>query len=1038
MADRKNSWSDMFFEAATGAQGAANGRKAAPASANVAASGVQNAQNAVRKTPVEKGGGFREASAESADILRRTGNEAQRALANSLRAVSEKNTANLNGTVVETADATSFVYENGENGGAKRRFELRISNDDLQTFNVQDCRPYREQDNALINTSRAVRRQKLFATWEQEGALEALASVYPFVPFPYQLKNVRIMLNRFEGKGVFGDQVGLGKTVEALMTAHAMFVSGAIRNALIVVPSNTRMGWIREITEKFPAPILELRNRSDCEGERMSFEQVKALIAADNKNNVKGNRVYIVTEKMLRDNFKDILEAEGERNRAAMLQQEMSFEEKKCLSEVRHILTTGAFGDETCEPEAVLGIHGYGETDLELVDTTLWSLTIPKCEEMKNILQAALVRYRTYAGRADMSEVREKIRQATEICRDLEDEIAEMSESVRRNALSEEDVFASGGIDLLIVDEVHSFYSGESGENNTDGETEKAIDFLAERVNKKYCILMSATPVRESLDNVFDLVRILGGIRTDGDREEERNRFFETFCRIKGDRSFALTRMVFDSDRRRSFFGVINNFFTRRRIGGVAEDMKGGFYEKGTDGAYIPFPRLPDAQQSWLKGYGERICAARKLMYLQEDKGVSEAQRLATEEYGCWLANKPAEGGEDTRRHTRAAVDAVLIDVANDNTRPVLVRKKAHGMADWRRRHKKGIAVLTDVQDAEVSSDVLVRILQDVDLALRGKQLPDVPARKGRLIGAVSAGERETFKNRLWSDAAVAYVSRGSNTDKATGKRETDIRGSLAKKLMALKGEGKALPLSFEGRKAGVLVISNKSRMEGELDEQDRKTLDVTERNYHQFMILDQGKQAGINLQQFHTLIFMQMDWQGRRLLEPVDIEQWIGRIHRTGQTKTCRIITVLTTFMEGHRPEQAFLQWYYEVLSDAAGLDLYGDTTPDIAFLQPVIVDALRAITAWKELPPLLLEIMTDCGVKGAPTSKEISGACAKMSLISSGERGKTKGYSFAELLEMYYYMGDSWRRLVRDLIRKLCADRRFGKPGATEGGEV
>ena len=112
---------------------------------------------------------------------------------------------------------------------------------------------------------------------------------------------------------------------------------------------------------------------------------------------------------------------------------------------------------------------------------------------------------------------------------------------------------------------------------------------------------------------------------------------------------------------------------------------------------------------------------------------------------------------------------------------------------------------------------------------------------------------------------------------------------------------------------------------------------------YNPFVIVDVGFQAGVNLQKYDTLIFAQMDIKGERLLEPVDIEQWIGRIHRTGQIKTCRIITILTTNMRGEDPDPAFLRWYYDILADAEGFDLYGNNTPDVAFVQPIVTDMLK-----------------------------------------------------------------------------------------------
>jgi hypothetical protein len=325
------------------------------------------------------------------------------------------------------------------------------------------------------------------------------------------------------------------------------------------------------------------------------------------------------------------------------------------------------------------------------------------------------------------------------------------------------------------------------------------------------------------------------------------------------------------------------------------------------------------------------------------------------------------------------------------------------------------------------TADVLVRVLQEIDLALRDDRVE----KKAELLGC--AAEKRDFLTALWSDAVVAYVSRNSDGG------GTPVRTEFAGRLKQLRHDSdRRYQLDFEGRNVGCLALSQKSRNTGELTEKDGLQLNITAKNYHQFMVLDQGMQAGINLQQYHTFIFMQMDLLGTRLLEPVDIEQWIGRIHRTGQVRTARIITVLNTFMQnGERnPEREFLKWYYGILDDAKGLDLYGDTTPDIAFLQPVIVDALRAVLHMKgNYPEMLLEVMAACGTEKGVDPAVLRSAQGKMKLTRNKETVK---YSFSELLELYYYMGDNWRTLVRELIRMLCADRRFGKPGAMGGEEV
>jgi hypothetical protein len=118
----------------------------------------------------------------------------------------------------------------------------------------------------------------------------------------------------------------------------------------------------------------------------------------------------------------------------------------------------------------------------------------------------------------------------------------------------------------------------------------------------------------------------------------------------------------------------------------------------------------------------------------------------------------------------------------------------------------------------------------------------------------------------------------------------------------------------------------------------------VTQDNPNQVLFMGSDFQAGVNLQQYRTLVLYQMDVAGERLLDPVDIEQWIGLIHRTGQTQNCRIVTVLTAYMKfSKKMDRDFLRWYYCLLSDPEGLDLFGDNTPDVAFLQPVIADYAR-----------------------------------------------------------------------------------------------
>ena len=75
------------------------------------------------------------------------------------------------------------------------------------------------------------------------------------------------MLGKFEGRGVFGDQVGLGKTLEALMTADVMFRCATIKNCVIVTTKSTIHQWRNECNIKFRhedgSPMFEVYPKHD-------------------------------------------------------------------------------------------------------------------------------------------------------------------------------------------------------------------------------------------------------------------------------------------------------------------------------------------------------------------------------------------------------------------------------------------------------------------------------------------------------------------------------------------------------------------------------------------------------------------------------------------------------------------------------------------------------------------------------------------------------------------------------------------------------
>ena len=80
-------------------------------------------------------------------------------------------------------------------------FKFSISDEDASRIQPENIREYTEVMKKLIDaSSRVMQEDDMFG-----GAdIESLASRYAFHPFAYQIENVKKMLNRYCGKGVFG------------------------------------------------------------------------------------------------------------------------------------------------------------------------------------------------------------------------------------------------------------------------------------------------------------------------------------------------------------------------------------------------------------------------------------------------------------------------------------------------------------------------------------------------------------------------------------------------------------------------------------------------------------------------------------------------------------------------------------------------------------------------------------------------------------------------------------------------------------------
>jgi superfamily II DNA or RNA helicase len=105
----------------------------------------------------------------------------------------------------------------------------------------------------LAVEARRIRLGETFDTLVCLGGLTGVQSLW------YQEETARKVLRRFRGRALLSDEVGLGKTIEALMVLKEYLARGMVRTALVLAPAPLVSQWSREMREKFgiQAPSTE-------------------------------------------------------------------------------------------------------------------------------------------------------------------------------------------------------------------------------------------------------------------------------------------------------------------------------------------------------------------------------------------------------------------------------------------------------------------------------------------------------------------------------------------------------------------------------------------------------------------------------------------------------------------------------------------------------------------------------------------------------------------------------------------------------------
>jgi superfamily II DNA or RNA helicase len=84
----------------------------------------------------------------------------------------------------------------------------------------------------------------------------------PIEPWPHQAVVARRLVECFPFSWLLGDEVGLGKTIEAGLALRSLYLSGIAKRILIAAPASLTRQWQREMASKFLLPFGRARSGS--------------------------------------------------------------------------------------------------------------------------------------------------------------------------------------------------------------------------------------------------------------------------------------------------------------------------------------------------------------------------------------------------------------------------------------------------------------------------------------------------------------------------------------------------------------------------------------------------------------------------------------------------------------------------------------------------------------------------------------------------------------------------------------------------------
>jgi superfamily II DNA or RNA helicase len=149
--------------------------------------------------------------------------------------------------------------------------------------------PVSPESYDLAMESHDIRLQESF------DILVCLPSLYQIRSFWYQEETAKKVLKRFRGRALLSDEVGLGKTIEALMVLSEYKKRGMVTTALILTPTPLVSQWKEEMAVKFGLDVPSTDDPGFTSGDP-AFWQAPFVLASINQAKSKKN-FDLVTQK---------------------------------------------------------------------------------------------------------------------------------------------------------------------------------------------------------------------------------------------------------------------------------------------------------------------------------------------------------------------------------------------------------------------------------------------------------------------------------------------------------------------------------------------------------------------------------------------------------------------------------------------------------------------------------------------------------------------------------------------------------------------